>query len=249
MAEKSGQQGTQEKQGKLGRGFTATTVYAAFGFLTALISFIFLVNPAWRPDPRERQIADLEVSAVDPGIPWGAYATRVSQSPGDEDSACTPGNVVYLKVSLQGFKHRDATLKYVTLDARDHTRVGSSSASRLKGEVTADQGVSVQWVRWPDRRGVVRYIVRFELFSDGDLLAIAETDPFAVEERAYNEATVNCLNHGWTELGFVEAGPNDGGNFDVGRWLLYGAVAVVAGLLAALAFHGTTSVLRRRRDE
>ena len=124
MAEKSGQQGAEEKEKRPVRGFTAGAVYAAFGFLTALVSFVFLVNPAWRPDPRDGQIADLTTAAFDVGIPFGAYLKRrgVIQGRGKR-GLCIPGNIVYVKESLQGFKHRDTTLRWVTMDEETHKRV------------------------------------------------------------------------------------------------------------------------------
>jgi hypothetical protein len=252
VAEKRGQSEGQEKQSRWGRGFTATTVYAAFGFLTALVSFVFLVNPAWRPDPRERQIADLTISAIDPGIAWGAYAKRVSQAPGEAETACLPGTVVYLKVSLQGFKHRETKLKFLTMNAVTHTRVGQQEGSRLRGVTTADQGVIPQWAQWPYRAsGSGTYFVRFELFSGGELLAIADAPTFRVVATDYNTRYYQCIadmaqGKSFEGVGFAEATPDGTGGFDVGRWLLYAALAVVVGLLAALGFHLATSVLRRR---
>ena len=70
----------------------------------------------------------------------------------------------------------------------------------------------------------------------------------------YNELYYQCINDvrdgkPYELPGFSEASFGGGGGFDVGRWLLYAALAVTAGLIAALAFHGATSVLRRRRQE
>ena len=142
MAKESEPQEGQEKQKKPGRGFAATTVYAAFGFLTALVSFVFLVNPAWRPDPRERQIAELTTAAVDVGITYGGWAERVRLPAGDAETACVPGNVVYLNVSVQGFKNRETTLKAFTMNALTHRRVRSIDLSRFTGTAVNDQGVS-----------------------------------------------------------------------------------------------------------
>jgi len=259
MAQETGGAGEPGDQKKSGRGFSATTVFAVFGFMTALVSFVFLVNPAWRPDPRENQTAKLSVAALDRGIPWGAYVASVGRQglakthPG---KACLPGNVVYVEETLQGFKHRNATLKFLTMDAASHLRVTSGIASTLTGEVTSDQGVTLQWVGWPKPtpakpRG--RYFIRFELFSAprrGNLITIADTPAFKVTTKGYNDAVLNCYlaaQGTLNESGYSEASVGGGGGFDVGTWLLWGALAVVIGLLAALAFHGLTRLLRRRQ--
>ena len=96
------------------RLFSAGAAYALFGFATAAVSFVFLVDPALRPDPRENQIASISTAAVDRGITLRGYAERV----GEQNSAqlrkyglaaCIPGNVVYLRQSLLGFKNRQTT--------------------------------------------------------------------------------------------------------------------------------------------
>ena len=262
MAAEKGQQGDEEKQKKPGRGFTATTIYAAFGFMTALISFVFLVNPAWRPDPRERQIADLTAAAMDVGITFGAYERRIGRSHDvdDPDTTCVPGSVVYVKESLQGFKRRETTLRWLTMEAKTHARARSSTPPggggvRLRGEAASDQGVSLVWVEWPYQPvGASKYFIRFELFSGNKLLAIADTPEFQVAATDYNTRYVKCAQDvdAGTPLegpGFAEASSGGGGGFDVGRWLLYAALAVTVGLLAAFAFHGATGLLRRRRQE
>jgi hypothetical protein len=173
------------------------------------------------------------------------------------EEGCFAGNVIYLKERLQGFKHRDATLRFLTMDNRTHQRVhvgkmekaiSGETASKLTGEVTSDQGVSVQWVQWPHSPGT--YFIRFELFRGRDLLAIADTDKFSVSKSQTDDLEQPCLRDIDQEgPGFSEASFGGGGGFDVGRWLLYAAVAMTVGLLAALVFHGTNAVLRRRGQE
>jgi hypothetical protein len=256
VAERSDQKREQEKQSKPSRGFSATTVYAAFGFLTALISFVFLVNPAWRPDPREKQIAELTTAAVDVDIPFGAYVTRVGDAVAgrDERALCIPGTVVYVSVSLQGFKHRDTTLRWVLMDTSTHKRVESRGEVRLRGAAPSDQGVFPVWVQWPLRERPRTYFIRFMLFSGADMLALLDRPTFRVTKTGYVNSFNQCLadfdaRKVFEGKGPVEASLAGGGGFDVGRWLLYAALAVTVGLLAALAFHGTTGLLRRRQRE
>jgi hypothetical protein len=245
--------------------FTATNVYALFGFVTALVSFVFIVDPALRPDPRENQIASMSAVALDRGITFRGYAARVggradqllNQAVANQ-SACNPGNVVYLDEHLQGFKNRDATLKYLTLSATTDQRVraygapaiSGGVASRLTGDVTSDEGVSMQWVQWPIHPGT--YFVRFELFSGGNLLTLADTKKFVVTKKRVHDLVNMCMNQinqGYPSEGpgYSEASFGRGGGIDVGQWLLYITLFIVGGLVAALVIHGIVLLRRRKK--
>jgi hypothetical protein len=255
----------QEEKKKLGWfNFTATNVYALFGFVTAVVSFVFIVDPALRPDPRENQIASMSAVAFDQGITFRGYAARVGpranpllESAAD-NSACNPGNVVYLDEHLQGFKNRDATLKYLTLSAKTDQRVraygapavSGGVASRLTGDVTSDEGVSMQWVQWPKDPGT--YFVRFELFSGGNLLTLADTPKFVVTKQRASDIENRCVIQMLQKTpsegpGYSEASFGGGGGIDVGQWLLYVTLFIVGGLVTALVIHGVI-LLRRRKQ-
>jgi hypothetical protein len=239
-------------------------IYAAFGFVTAVVSFVFLVDPALRPDPRETQIATLQGVAFDEGISFRGYAERVGQgnSPevaADGAAACVPGNIVYLSESLQGFKNRPTTLRFLTLNAVTHQRIrgapdsvsGGGPALDISGEVPSDQSVSLQWVQWPSNPG--SYIVRFELFRGQSLLAVADTPKFVVTNERYAGLFRKCeaqrqsgkLSEGG---GYAEAsiGGSSGGGFDLAQALLYLALACAAGLVGTLIFSRAARLWKRQ---
>lgn len=253
----------EEKKPKFNVG--PGNVYAFFGFLTALFGFIFLVDPALRPDPRQDQVASLSVSALDEGITFKGYAVRFGPRADElvrkvKNRGCLPGNVVYLDEQLQGFKHRDVTVKFLTMDANTHRRVfvgeddkaiSGGTASKDTGQVTTDEGVSMQWVQWPPTDG--RYFVRFEAFSGGNLLALVDTKPFKVTTARANTLTARCieeklLHQSADGPGFDEASFGGGGGVDWGQVLLYAGLGILGLLLGALLYHGV-AVLRQRRQE
>ena len=239
------------------RRITAPTIYAAFGFVAAIISFVFLVDPALRPDPRETQAATLRSVAFDPGISLRGYAERVGQGQSaslrqEGPAACVPGNVVYLQEDLQGFKNRRTALRFLTLDAVTHRRLrgvadsvsGGTPALEIMSEAPSDQSVSLQWVQWPHATG--SYIERFELFHGENLLAVADTPVFRVNAARYLSLFQECyadLKAGRRSegQGFAEASlGGGGGGFDATQWLVYVALVAVAGLVGALLVSGAS---------
>jgi hypothetical protein len=243
------------------RRFTISTVYAGFGFLTAVIGFVFLVDPALRPDPRENQAATLEAVAVDKGISFRGYAERVGEGRSEKvvnagRAACLPGNVVYLKIGLVGFKGRQTRMRNLTFSAATRERVRGvinipGEALRISGDVPSDQSVSLQWVQWPFLNG--SFFVRFELSSGKNLLAVADTKPFKVTQHRYHKLLDRCEQqrmHGRHSEGpgFREASLKTGGDgFDTARWLLYAFALGAAGLIGA-GLYSLISRLRSRRS-
>jgi hypothetical protein len=253
----------QSERGR--RWLTAPMVYAGLGVLTAVISFVFLVDPSLRPDPRDTQAATLETVAFDQGISLRGYAERVGQGDSQQvksfgRNACAPGNVVYLTESLQGFKSRHTTLRFLTLNAVTHERVqgepasvsGGRPALEITSEVPSDQSVSLQWVQWPSNPG--KYLIRFELFHGHSLLAIADTPRFTVTNSGYYKLFNQCeqlrMKRKPSEgAGFAEASiGGGGGGFDTARALFWVAVAGAIGLLVALLVSGGIRLRDRLRD-
>jgi hypothetical protein len=240
--------------------FTITAVYAAFGFLTAVVGFAFLVDPALRPDPRERQEASLAAVAVDQGITFRGYAERIGAARAPQaldEGACVPGSVVYLRISLAGFKDRETRVRYLTFDANTHKRVDDpinrfGQALRIRSDVPSDQSVSPQWVQWPFGNGSGSYFLRFELSRGNNLLAVADTDPFKVSTTKYVKLFNQCLDerkkkHHSEGPGFQEASlTTGGGGFDTARWLTYAFAVGAAGVIGA-GIYSLVVRLRSRR--
>jgi hypothetical protein len=247
------------------RWLTAPMAYAGLGVLTAVISFVFLVDPSLRPDPRDTQAATLQSVAFDQGISLRGYAERVGQGDSKQvtaygQAACVPGNIVYLTESLQGFKSRHTTLRFLTLNALTHQRLrgaptsvsGGGPVLEITSEVPSDQSVSLQWVQWPSNPG--KYLIRFELFHGHSLLAIADTPPFTVTTSRYYKLFNRCeqlrrKRQPSEGAGFAEASiGGGGGGFDTARALFWIAVVGALGLLAALLVSGGIRLRNRLRD-
>jgi hypothetical protein len=236
--------------------FTISAVYAAFGFLTAAVGFVFLVDPALRPDPRERQEASLAAVAVDQGITFRGYAERVGEASApqaQDEGACVPGSVVYLQISLVGFKDRETRLRELTFDANTDKRVNGlvnrfGQALRIRSDVPSDQSVSPQWVQWPFANG--SYFIRFELSRGDNLLAVADTETFKVNTTTFTKRLNKCNEQRNNQQhsegpGFQEASlSTDGGGFDTARWLIYAFALGAAGVIGA----GVYSLVVRLRN-
>ena len=240
--------------------FTISAVYAAFGFLTAIVGFAFLVDPALRPDPRDRQEATVTAAAVDQGITFRDYAERVgaSRTPqAQQKGACAPGNVVYLQISLVGFKDRETRLRHLTFDANTHKPVSGLANStsgepvRIRSDVPSDQSVSPQWAQWPFANG--SYFLRFELSRGNNLLAVADTDTFKVSTtkfvKLFNTCNQQRIHHPHPSegRGLQEASLTTGGSgFDTAQWLIYAFALGAAGVIGA-GIYSLVTWLRSRR--
>ena len=238
------------------RRFTISTVYAAFGFLTAVIGFVFLVDPALRPDPREHQEAGVAALAVDQGITFRGYAERIGAATAPEaqnEGACVPGSVVYLRINLVGFKDRETRLRYLVFWANTHKRVNGlvnrfGQALRIRSDVPSDQSVSPQWVQWPF--GNSSYFIRFELSRGNNLLAVADTDKFKVSTTKFAKLFYDCKTQRMSGKpsegpGFQEASLTiGGGGFDTAHWLIYAFALGAAGVIGA----GIYSLVTRWRS-
>ena len=252
--------GDRAKPRTFWRGIGLGQVGAIFGLITAIISFVFLVDPALRPDPRTSQSASLSIVGFDQGVSLREFAGRLGQGNSDvatAPEACYPGNVAYLQVNLQGFKSRRTAIGFFTYDARTHKRVrgvqgtvsGGNPNVELTGEVTSDQSVSLQWVQWPKNKG--HYFIRFEVFSGGSLLAVADSKDFQVTAEQYRKLFVEC-NAERNRNGdkpvkppsLAEGTIGGGGGTDWTQVLTY----VALGSAAALALVGLASLLLRIRN-
>src|SRR5947207_1106149 len=180
--------------------------WLTIGAWSALISFVggglglvWSIHPGWRPDPAEKQVADVEIVALDRAVPIKSYADRIGrevpanigapdlglptgQKNEQRELACLPGNVYYLQENLEGFKDRATSIVMYTYDGRGRrlagaysTVSGGSPAFDIKHGRTLDQGVVPVWSQWPYRSG--KFFVRFEIFHDKTLLALVDTKP------------------------------------------------------------------------
>jgi hypothetical protein len=213
--------------------------------VSAAVGLVFLVDPALRPDPRTRQAATLASVALDVGVSERDAAARVGLLANyNHEKYCVPGTVAYLEETLEGFKHRRTLVRYIIYDASTGQRLPAPDQNKnpllkIASEVPSDQSVSPVWVQWPNSYG--KYFVRFELFHNNDLLAVADTRSFSATQAQDQRIRLTCIddvkNHR-PAVAFAEAsaaGPGGGGGFS--DWLLWtalfcGGLAIGAGGVA-----------------
>jgi len=110
---------------------------AAWALIVAVIalagsasSLLFAFLPQLKPDPRDSVAAQLSVFAIDPDVSLGDYVVRAYGSlaaappalriPRGERSF--PGELVYVRTRVDGFKHRRVRLVASTYDAATQRR-------------------------------------------------------------------------------------------------------------------------------
>jgi|GEM_PF-3761981 len=166
-------------------GAFVTTVAAAIGLIWA-------INPGWKPDPGEKQLAEATIIAIDRGVPSGDFADRIGIGKARIDR-CLPGNVYYVRQNLQGFKDRDTSLVY-----RRFVRQGKglreepSESLKTPHSRTDDQQVNAVWVEWPYRK--VAFFVRFQIWRKKTMLAVVDSPRFMVNQVKFNDFVTNCVN-------------------------------------------------------
>jgi hypothetical protein len=180
---------------------------ALIGLVTGGLGLVWAINPSWKPDPGQAQVAEAKIVAVDPAVLSRAYGNRTGREvPGGTAarvSRCLPGNVYYVQQNLQGFKDRSTSVVYVTYDSATGQGLRGAfptvfGGQRVKFDVkhnrTVDQSVVPVWVQWPFRTG--EFFVRFELFHNKSMLALVDSPTFRVSQATYSKKFENCFNAG-----------------------------------------------------
>lgn len=175
-----------------------STVVSIGGTASGLI---WAVHPAWKPDPGEKQLAQVKVVAVEQAVASGRFGARVGRTLHDVD-ACFPGNVYYIQQNLQGFKDRSTSLVYLAYDDSGHQLRGAFKAAggqygrppslATKHSRTEDQEVVVKWLQWPWRTGT--FFIRFEVWRKRSFLALTDGPKFKVSQKKYNKFVEHCVN-------------------------------------------------------
>lgn len=118
-------------------GRSGTFLTALIALVAAAVGLVFLFQPGLKPDPRERVGAAVEIFSVEPGVStraWlhEAFATRdvpaeirrlfgVSKPATGELAAL--GSVVYVRVEVDGYKHRQVELQVRLYDLKTMQRL------------------------------------------------------------------------------------------------------------------------------
>jgi hypothetical protein len=194
--------GSERRLGAAGYAIVA----AALALVSSLVSIVFTLWPELRPDPRERLSAEVSVFDVEPAVTYGAWLRRTSAStveyrkreeayigragiPGEPVDITTrrrllrvQGNVVYVRVTIEGFKRRSVGMRWSMYDARSHRRVPQGDFQDVRAgdvdlDAPSDRIVVQLWVPLaPVEQDV---FLRIELLSRaGALLAVGDSERF-----------------------------------------------------------------------
>jgi hypothetical protein len=183
---------------------------ASVALATASVALVFQLWPHLRPDPRERLAADVHVVAVDETVTFDQFLHRqnpeeaeygearreaLERASGSRDRTISegyagileiPGEIVYVEVSIEGFKRRSAVLHRSLYEMKSRRRLaidnlGGAATARVFLEAPTDRFIVPIWVPAPPGGGT--YFVRVELYTrSGVLLALSDSRPFGSEQ-------------------------------------------------------------------
>jgi hypothetical protein len=179
----------------------------AVAVISSALALAFALWPALKPDPRDRLGADLGVFAVETRVAHDAWIHRVSPTPGDYGDLRTAtlrdasldggppaaedersilrqrGTLFYVRMTIEGFKRRNVTLRWSLYSARTRRRLPEPglqdvAVAGVRLEAPTDRSFVQVWV--PPVASNGRCFARFELVTrDGTLLAVADSPRFA----------------------------------------------------------------------
>jgi hypothetical protein len=158
---------TQEEKGSrtwVDRTTSLVTLLASFvAVLVSSYSLIYIIKPSLKPP--EKLGATISKVEVEKAVARGDVEPGVR--PTDDPGPSTPGNLVMLKIDLQGFQERTYVARLLWVNAKDSTIGGSgySGCPRFSPEASADAIAVRCWVTMPERKG--DYRLRAELMDLG----------------------------------------------------------------------------------
>jgi hypothetical protein len=178
-----------------GRGKTGwfATICALVALAAAAIGLFWDFAPQFRPDPLEVIGADVTIAAVEPDVTledWlrkarpNDYAPAARELFGREPSAselALNGHLVYVRIQVDGHKHKDVALSYRVFNARSQTDfvplgLPDEAASRLRHaqlEAPSERSVQLLWIPSLEQEGDT--FIRVELTSERGLLAVTDS--------------------------------------------------------------------------
>jgi hypothetical protein len=179
----------------------------AVAVISSALALAFALWPTLKPDPRDRLGADLGVFAVETRVTHDAWIRRVSPTPGDYGKLRTAtlrdasldgdspgaederqilrqrGTLFYVKMTIEGFKRRNVTLRWSLYSERTRRRLPEPGlhdvpVAGVRLEAPTDRSFVQVWV--PPVASTGRCFARFELVTrGGTLLAVADSPRFA----------------------------------------------------------------------
>jgi hypothetical protein len=173
--------------------FSKTTwaiIVACFALVGSVSSVVFTFLPDLKPDPRDSVSAQLSVFAIDPHVSLGKYLTlaygSVAAAPKTlhipQEELPFPGNMVYVRTRVDGFKHRQVRLLATLYRLKTQEPVNfpgpvsGPTAARLRTvsvDTPSTSTVQLFWIL--DLSGEPPAFVRVEMFDGVRMLAVADS--------------------------------------------------------------------------
>jgi hypothetical protein len=148
-------------------------------------SLLFTFLPQLKPDPRDSVAAQLSIFGIDPGVSLGDY---IQQAYGGEAAAPAgfqfprqeltyPGDMVYVRTRVDGFKHRRVRLTASLYNAATQRLIPlpqqTLDARTVELDTPSTATVQLFWIL--SLYGEPPTFVRVEMFDGTRMLAVADS--------------------------------------------------------------------------
>lgn len=163
---------------------THVVIAAVAGLVSVGVSLLFQLVPNLKPDPRDSVGADVAVVAVEPGVSVREWITRGFQ--GEQRAEMMrrydgqldfKGELIYVRVAVDGHKHKDVGLSYALYGAESQRRLPDrlnfSPYSRIRIEAPSER--SIQYLFVPSLRFTSDLFIRAQLTDGEGVLAIGDS--------------------------------------------------------------------------
>jgi hypothetical protein len=160
-------------------------VVAVLALVTGVVSLVFQLAPRLKPDPRDRVGADVSIFALEPNVTLGSWIQRAFPVSDHErlekkyPDRGAVGELLYVRTTVDGHKHRSVTLRYDVFDADKQELIPPESIDApplgaLKLTSPNERSVQLVWV--PDFTQETRdLIIRVQLWDGDGLLAVTDS--------------------------------------------------------------------------
>lgn len=169
------------------------TLCALVALAAAAIGLFWDFAPQFRPDPLEVVGADVTIAAIEPEVTLETWLQKTrpddfeaverqlfGRVPSESERGLM-GHLVYVKIQVDGHKHKDVSLAYRTYDAatqKPFEPVGLDESvvnrlQRARVDAPSERSVELLWV--PSLKNQGDSFIRVELTSERGLLAIDDS--------------------------------------------------------------------------
>jgi hypothetical protein len=171
-------------------GPAGTAITAVVALIASTVSLLYQLVPALKPDPREHVGADVSIYRIEPHLTLAEWVTRAFTGKKRKklrhdlfdvagNSRTFPGEGVYVKTTVDGYKHREVSLKVTLYDARTEEPYNfdlPASLNRLRIDLDAPSRRSVQLLWIPDLTQEPRqFFIQVELSDKNGVLALDDS--------------------------------------------------------------------------